>query len=257
MVKDMISLYEEMVFNCKACNDSHPFGVNVYMEKNQRCDKKTDMYKARQAFLQGYIHSKDEPVVMIVGQSPGFNGCGFTGIPFTAEVNAIEDLGLPNYHLTVGEKRTEPSADKVYEILREVAQQKSITVKELSKKIIMTNAFQCIPANETLKALCDKKPILKKMAGNCKEILKRQIDLVQPQCIICLGGDAWRSIAALYNIYKPDVTMTELVRNKQKFLVAPTLTVYPLFHPGPRAALHQAAALSEKLFVDILNQYIN
>jgi len=260
----MYNLYQNEVFNCKECNTVRPNFVNIYSQANLRCDKNPLMHEGRKAYLKDYLDAKNiaNVKVMIIGQSPGFNGCGFSGIPFTAEYNAINDLKIPNYHRTIGKKETEKSAENVYELLRQVAGQKNISIAELSKQVVMTNAFQCIPANLALTALDTKKTSeMRAMAKCCRPFLKKQIALVNPQCIICLGDDAWHSVAGLYNIYDNPATFgvsrsTKLTTIIGKpFTVKPALAIIPLLHPSPLTAGQPTSQASKNFFLDIIARY--
>lgn len=215
------------------------------------------MWEGRRAYLQAYLETKTVPAVMIVGQSPGFNGCGFTGIPFTAEINAVTDLQLSNYHgSSINKLKTEPSAAKVYEVLAAVSKTKNTSVAELTKKIVMTNAFQCIPSKSTGMGLCDKKAVLNLMANNCAGFLKEQIEAVNPRCIITLGEDALNSVSNIFNIPKSRMKLTDMVINKVSFNADHNKKIYPLFHPSPKASLHAAATSSDAWFIQLLNQYL-
>ena len=252
----LYSLYQTSVFECNSCKKVNPNAINVYSERNPKCDKKADMWVGRRAYLKDYLKSKIAPDVMIVGQSPGFLGCGFSGIPFTAEANAIADLSIRNYHLTEGKRQEEASAENVYKVLREVATLKKTTVAALSKKIIMTNAFQCIPSDVTRRVLCKEKKVLSAMSKNCIDLLTQQIEEINPRCIITLGEDALNSTMCALKIENKKKPMGILVTTEVSFETDSHIKVYPLLHPSPLTKNHIASEKSRTRFIQLLNQYL-
>ena len=252
----LYSVYQTRVFECNTCKKVNPNAINVYSERNPKCDKKADMWVGRRAYLKDYLDSRVTPDVMIVGQSPGFLGCGFSGIPFTAEANAIADLNIRNYHLTAGNRQEEVSAENIYKTLREVSILKKTTVAALSQKIIMTNAFQCIPSDCTHQALCKEKKVLSAMSKNCIDILKQQIEEINPRCIITLGKDALKSIMCSFKIKSTNKSMGMLVTTEVSFETDSHIKIYPLLHPSPLTKNHIAAKKSRTRFIQLLNQYL-
>lgn len=255
MKMTLYEIYQTQVFDCKQCKRVNPAAVNAYSERNPRCDEKAEMWLGRRSYLKDYLDEKINPTVMIVGQSPGFLGCGYTGIPFTAEQQAISDLRIKNYHLTAGKRMNEQSAELIYGILRDVAGKKGIDVAELSKRIVMTNCFQCIPADSNGEKLCISNGVKRAMSRQCMGVLKAQIETMKPQCIISLGEDALRELCALLKINKPNRKMADLILEKASWQIGPKAVLYPLLHPSPLARSNEAFGVSKRRLAEIIERY--
>ena len=84
--------------------------------------------KLRQANLTHYLEqmAKRRPMVLLVGEAPGYRGCGLTGVPFTSEqilVNGPEVLFGPSSAFQISGDASRPtgeaSATIVWEVLRQ------------------------------------------------------------------------------------------------------------------------------------------
>lgn len=257
-MKAILELYEKRIFSCERCKSVNPYTVNVYREKNQKCDAAENLYVSRRLFLKEYLSKKKDVTVMIVGQSPGFLGCGFSGIPFTSEYNAIEHLGLSNHHKTKSKYQTEQSANNLYDVLDCVASLKNTTVSNISSRILMSNAFQCIPSDQTCKALSKDSRVINQMAQNCKPFLEEQIGLVKPKIVLCLGEDAWKTVAKMYNIFErgqinKDTKLTSILGNKYS---VNGMFICPLMHPSPHNQSKDLYPKSTHEFITTLSKYL-
>lgn len=206
--------------------------MNPYSEKNKKVpDRESDFYLNRREFILEYMEDKDDIKIMIIGEAPGLDGCGYSGIGFTAEYNAINHLQLDNYHNTTGNFQKEDSADYIYKVLERIASCRSTTVKKISKKIYFTNCCLCVPLSDSIgTSITEPDDFMKQ---NCRLYLKKQIELINPVVIICLGNNALKAINGIYNFMRKDVKITDCIRNNVLFNIN-AIELIPELHPSPR-----------------------
>src|SRR5581483_1024754 len=138
--------------------------------------------------------------LMFIGEAPGRLGADATQIPFHGDKagdnfeRLIEQVGISRYDCYV------------------------------------TNAVLCNPRNDE----GNNAPPSKREIGNCTAFLRRQIELVDPDIIVTLGGN---SLLALDLLKPHGVRLAEGVRR-----VVPWegRILIPLYHPGQRAMIHRS-----------------
>ena len=82
---------EEEVFK----QPSTPTLFNQYKDTEPDIDKK-NAHKTRRENLYNYLSSfKKKPEYILIGEAPGPNGCRFTGVPFTNEVQLLNPKLIP------------------------------------------------------------------------------------------------------------------------------------------------------------------
>jgi uracil-DNA glycosylase family 4 len=138
-----------------------------------------------------------KPKVMFIAEAPGRQGADRTRIPFSGDRSGanfntlLESIGLER------------------------------------KDIFITNAVMCSPRSATG---ANRKPH-KSEINNCSSFLKRQIELLDPQILVTIGGVALEALKAIeYHefILKEDVAKI-LDWNGRKLV--------PLYHPSPQVVI--------------------
>lgn len=139
---------------------------------------------------------------MIVGEAPGRLGADDTGVPFHG------DKAGHNFE----------------ELLRGAG---------LSREdCFITNSVLCNPKDE----FGNNSTPNRSEVSNCAAFLKRQIDIVQPEFIVTLGGT---SLGALSNIEGHSIALRDGVRKVFSWYGRKLI---PLYHPGQRAMIHRSMA---------------
>lgn len=231
MKKKVIEIYENEIFKCNKCKSKNKI-MNPYSDFNSKIPKeRRNSYENRKKYIVDYINDKNNIKLMIIGLAPGLDGCGFSGIPFTDEYNAIEKLEYNNYHSNIKPYQCEESAKYIYKVLRNVALVKGKTIKEISKSIFMTNSCQCVPL-ETDVSIKDPST---EMLNSCWGYLDSLINEIEPETIIVLGGISCKNLLGRFkDINKKDfVKITDCITKEQCFFVN-DIKVIPEIHPSPR-----------------------
>jgi uracil-DNA glycosylase len=149
-------------------------------------DAKRDAIRRENLRLYLTSMAELEPSVLLVGEAPGYNGCHWTGLPFTSERQLSR--GVQNhtifgagkgYHWTSGrpEGYTEPSGTILWGVLAELA--------ELP---LLWNAFPFHPFKEG-KPLSNRTPTSTELASHAF-ILQSLAELFSIQRYIALGRKA-------------------------------------------------------------------
>jgi len=118
-----------------------------------------------------------EARIFVVGLAPGAHGSNRTGRNFTGDASggflypALYRAGLAN----------QPTA---------VSRDDGLTLKE----IYLAAAARCVPP--------DNKPTLEEM-DNCQPYLERELEILKPNVIVCLGRIAFERVLRLYSIRNP------------------------------------------------------
>jgi len=228
-------LYSKDVFKCRKCKIGNISILNPYLGKNKKHSiiEKTNFHLNRRNFLLEYVETRSSKVpIMIIGEAPGLDGCGFCGIAFTDENKAINVLGLKNYHKRMCPFVTEESATLIYSIMQEVADRKNIAVQRILEKVYLTNSCMCVPLRSD-KGTSVKKPS-SQMSKKCKVILQKQIEYVEPKVIIVLGKSAFHAVLSFYNS-NTNQSITEWVREGRSIDID-GLRIIPEIHPSKQNA---------------------
>jgi uracil-DNA glycosylase family 4 len=139
---------------------------------------------------------------MFIGEAPGRLGADVTEIPFHGD-------------------RTGSNFEELLEFVG------------LSRAdVYITNAVLCNPKSE---AGTNSTP-LRSEVQNCSPYLREQIDLVNPDIVVTLGGVA---LAALAAIEPHTLELSNHVRTVNRWY---RRKVIPLYHPGARALVHRSMA---------------
>jgi len=138
--------------------------------------------------------------VIFIGEAPGRLGADRTGIPFNGD-----------------------QAGKNFERLL----QSTVLTRQ---QVFITNAVLCNPRDEK----GNNSPPSKEEVRNCSLHLSILIDIIEPEVIVPLGQYALRS---LHVIAAHQIELRQNVRKPAKW---GKYTVVPMYHPGPRAAIHRS-----------------
>ena len=149
-------------------------------------------------FSAGNLNSK----LLFVGEAPGRLGADETHVPFHGD-----------------------TAGKNFEDLLSFA---GITRND----VFVTNAVLCNPRDSD----GNNSPPTPSEIENCREFLKRQMELVNPAIVVSLGNTALR---ALGNIAPHALALASHVRTANRWFGR---LLVPLYHPGQRAMLHRSYA---------------
>lgn len=128
-----------------------------------KCEKCQEILKTRSMIVNGY--GKINAKIMFVGICPGnhlmLGGADSTGIPFKGDASG-----------------------RVFEALLE-------QLKLSREEVYTTNLVKCRPA--TINRLYNRPPTNEEI-DNCKPFLYKEIDIVKPKLIICLGKVVFYSL---------------------------------------------------------------
>lgn len=149
-----------------------------------------------------------ESTVFFVAEAPGRLGAEVTGIPLSGDRTGDNFEALLD---TAGWRRTD---------------------------VFITNAVLCNPQDERGK---NDTPTTEEIA-NCALYLKMTIELVDPQLVAPLGAIALRALALVHpHPY-------QLRRHVAQIMPWAGRRVFPLYHPGPRAAVHRSVGKQREDF---------
>lgn len=146
--------------------------------------------------------------VVFVGEAPGRLGADRTGVPFHGD-----------------------QAGQKFERLLGIA---GLTRQE----VFITNALLCNPRDEK----GNNSAPTKQEVRNCSIHLSILLDVVQPDLIVSLGQCA---LGALHTIESHQI---ELRRDVRKPVRWSKYTVLPMYHPGPRSAIHRSTVEQDRDF---------
>lgn len=142
---------------------------------------------------------------VIVGLAPAAHGANRTGRMFTGDRSgdflyaALHRAGFSNQASSL-------SADDGLEL----------------KGVWITAAVRCAPP--------DNKPSLQERETCVSTYLARELEILQPTVILCLGGFAWSSVLRLYRDRAPEVRRPKFSHGARTTLDG--LTVMVSFHPS-------------------------
>ena len=138
--------------------------------------------------------------VIFIGEAPGRLGADRTGIPFYG--------------------------DQAGQNFERLLQFTGLT----RQQVFITNAVLCNPRDEK----GNNSPPNKEEVRNCSLHLSILLDIIEPEVIVPLGQCALRS---LHIIEAHQMQLRQNVRKPTKW---GKYTVVPMYHPGPRAAIHRS-----------------
>jgi len=138
--------------------------------------------------------------IVFIGEAPGRLGADQTGIPFHGD-------------------QTGQNFERLLQFAGLTRQQ-----------VFITNAVLCNPRDEKGNNSAPNKEEVR----NCSLHLSILIDIIEPEVIVPLGQCALRS---LHIIQAHQIELRQNVRKPAKW---GKYTVVPMYHPGPRAAIHRS-----------------
>jgi DNA polymerase len=151
----------------------------------RRCTRCAALVRCRSCVVPG---DGDAPArVAFVGIAPGRRGGDRTGIPFRG--------------------------DRSGDLLRRMIARAGL------KNVFITNLVRCNPRDARGR---NRDPAAREIA-NCREHLERELEIVRPRIIVCLGRLAWRELAGRGTAFSPGLA---------DFPVRGDAIVYPLYHPA-------------------------
>jgi uracil-DNA glycosylase family 4 len=150
----------------------------------------------------GETNGRPRARVMFVGEAPGRYGAGRSGVPFLGD-----------------------EAGRRFESL--------LTVARLRRdEVFVTNAVLCNPLDAAGR---NRRPRASEVV-RCAPFLRRQVEAVQPEVVVALGGVA---LEALSRIEPHDMTLREGCGRPVEWLGRRLVALY---HPGRRALVHRDEA---------------
>jgi len=147
-------------------------------------------------------------MVVFIGEAPGRLGADRTGVPFHGD-----------------------QAGQRFERLLGIASLKR-------QDVFITNAILCNPRSEKGNNSAPTKQEIK----NCSLYLSILLDIIQPELIVTLGQ--W-ALNALHIIQSHQIKLRDDVRKPVRWS---KFTVLPMYHPGPRSAIHRSTSDQDKDF---------
>lgn len=209
--------------------------MNPYLHPNPKHDPpdSPNYCLNRRRFQLDYIASKMDVRIMVVGEAPGLDGCGYGGIAFTGEYNAVSQLGLTNYHRTETDLQKEQSANLIYGALETYSLNAHCTIPHAARQVYLTNAVMCVPLAENGRSLA---PPTQATRQQCRANLVHQVDILQPQLILTLGANALGSVTKAFGLEIPG-KLTDVVlgqRHSKDRIKGPGFELLAEIHPSPR-----------------------
>jgi uracil-DNA glycosylase family 4 len=151
----------------------------------RRCTRCAALVRCRSCVVPG---AGDVPaLVAFVGIAPGRRGGDRTGIPF--------------------------SGDRSGDLLR------SMIARAGLASVFITNLVRCNPRDAGGR---NRDPDVREIA-NCRAHLARELAIVRPQIIVCLGRLAWRELAGADAAFSPA---------RARIQVREGAAIYPMYHPA-------------------------
>lgn len=232
MYEELAEFYQAEIFTCSRCKQKL---MNPYLHHNPKHDPPNHSLAAnRRKFQLDYIASKTQVQIAVVGEAPGLDGCGYGGIAFTGEYNAVLDLGLPNYHGTQSGWQKEQSANVLYGAIKSYCEENGVTLAAATSRLYFTNGIMCVPLGENGRSITS--PAANTLT-QCRGNFRRQIDILKPSLLLTLGANALKAVADTYNL-KVEDKLTTIVgnqrKNKKPLAVQSGLWLIPEIHPSPR-----------------------
>ena len=98
--------------------------------------------------------------------------------------------------------------------------------KNILDKIYITNAIMCARKGDNYRGNNIK---LKESTFNCKDFIKKQIDIVKPKIILTLGYYPLYSLSKIYE-FNIENNLTQTIKKYEIFKVD-NIVIIPLYHP--------------------------
>ena len=232
MYRELADHYRKEIFQCTRCQQRL---MNPYLHSNPKHDPPdSPQYpENRRRYQLDYIASKRDVKLLVVGEAPGLDGCGYDGIAFTGEFNAVCHLGLTNYHGTVDSWQKEQSANLIYGAVEAYCHNAGCTISQAASKFYLTNAVMCVPLGKNGRSIASP---AKATRLQCRENLVRQVSILQPQAVLTLGANALGAVAVAFGL-EIQGKLTDLVREQRQgnqYIAGPGFELLAEIHPSPR-----------------------
>jgi uracil-DNA glycosylase family 4 len=111
------------------------------------------------------------------------------------------------------------------------------------ENVFITNAVLCNPQDEEGNNSKPKKQEIKK----CKDYLERTLELIKPEVIVTLGVTALKTLKYIKN---HDFVLRDRVAQKSYWN---DMTLFPLYHPSPKAINHRSRDKQKSDFCKLAN----
>jgi uracil-DNA glycosylase len=153
--------------------------------------------------LWAYLADRTGARIALIGEAPGYNGCRFTGIPFTCEAQLVA-WGDPRYRPTsLRSNRREPSAIAVWQILfggpisgrLRYPAEASASTDALASDVALWNAFPWHP-HVPGRPMTNRRPTAVEIRAG-SEALALFLQWLQPERVVAVGRVAERALTAL------------------------------------------------------------
>lgn len=232
MYRELAEYYCQEIFHCTRCQQRL---MNPYLHSNPKHDPPDGLQypNNRRQFQLDYIASKEDVAIMVVGEAPGLDGCGYGGIAFTGEYNAVCQLGLANYHGSQDKWQKEQSANVIYGALETFCRSAGCSIPQAAARIYLTNAVMCVPLAKTGRAIA---PPAKATRQQCSHNLIRQVSILRPQAILTLGVNALNAVAEAFSLTVQG-KLTDIVQEQRQgggITSTPEFELVAEIHPSPR-----------------------
>lgn len=159
---------------------------NQYVDVDPRFDL-DEADRIRQENLHNYLASfSDRPRVLLVGEAPGPWGCRFSGVPFTSEAQLVS--GTLPFRGRRSSRQGEPHDERTARLFWKV-------IAPYHARVFVWN---CVPFHPHLvgKPLTIRPPKASEEIAYAP-ILRELYRLLQPGCVISVGGHAERTLSRL------------------------------------------------------------
>jgi uracil-DNA glycosylase len=136
-------------------------------------------------------HFNCAPHYLLIGEAPGYQGCHFSGVPFTNEAlllqGVIPRIDRLSKRITTRERPwSEPSATIVWRTLHEL---------RIANDVVMWNAFGWHP-HKPGEPMSNRAPTLLELSAG-RDVLKAVCDYFAPAKIVAVGRVAEKALKAL------------------------------------------------------------
>jgi len=143
----------------------------------------------------------------------------------------------------------------------------SCGLKGFDQKVYQTSVTKCFPGRRD-KSSTDRVPSVSEV-NNCSPFLRRQLKLLNPKLIVCLGGLSWKAYVSIREAQEPGYCSNTFSKAKPQELRVPDLVgkrfewngavVLPMIHPagsanGSRAQYPEQDRKSKDLLREEINR---
>jgi len=179
-IYEVWQLLEEEIFHLNRKSDeAHPL-FNPWNEELPEIDC-LSASEIRRNNLRNYLeHFYGSPSVLVLGEAPGWRGCRFSGVPFTAEAQVLD----PAFPIK-GNRSSNLTSRPLMESTATIFWEKMYTYAQ------EFFAWNCIPFHpyQSGKPLSNRPPSIKEIRA-FQPLLKSLVQVLHPSFIIAIGRTA-------------------------------------------------------------------